>query len=306
MTATVSTRDGQAVPSPATPRIGLALGAGGAGGLAHILMLEVFDELGVKPCHIAGTSAGAVIGALYASGIPATGIREIAADLAIGDSDSLRTILLEKNVFRWARLLEPEIGRGGLISTERLLAALYHQIEATVFEELEIPLSVVATDFWRRQQVVFDRGPFRRAVEGSMAIPGLFTPVHIDDRLLVDGGVVNPVPWDILPRDCDITVAVDVTGTRSRTERLSSLDAVLNTFDIMQTSIVAAKRASSEPDIYVKPALVDIRTLEFYRLDDVVTQARPARETFKRDLAAAIESHERCRKALSGKPSDAG
>ncbi len=284
-------------PSRTAPRIGLALGAGGAGGLAHILMLEVFDELGVKPCHIAGTSAGAVIGALYASGIQAAGIRAIAANLSIADSDSLRTILLEKNVFRWARLLEPEIGRGGLISGQRLIATLYDRIEQTLFEELAIPLSVVATDYWRREQVVFDRGPFRRAVEGSMAIPGLFTPVRIDDRLLVDGGAVNPVPWDVLPRDCDITVAVDVTGTRSRTKRLSSLDAVLNTFDIMQTSIVAAKRRSSEPDIYVKPALVDIRTLEFYRLDDIVTQARPARDAFKRDLAAAIESHEQRREA---------
>ena len=270
------------------PRIGIALGSGGAGGLAHILMLEVFDELGVRPHHVAGTSIGAVIGALYASGIPAARIRQIAADLVVRERDTWREILLEKSVYRWASLLDPELGQGGLVSGESFLVSLYSQIEQERFEELKIPLSVVATDFWRREQVVFDRGPFRPAVEGSAALPGLFTPVRIDDRLLIDGGAVNPVPWDVLPTDCDFTVAVDVTGNRTRSKDVSPLETVFNTFEIMQSSIVAAKRASVEPDIYIEAGIVDIRALEFYRLDEVLEQAAPARDALKRRLGALL------------------
>lgn len=270
------------------PRIGLALGSGGAGGLAHIMMLEVFDELGIRPYHIAGTSIGAIIGAFYASGMPAAQIRELAADLVIEDQDTWRDILFEKNVFSWARMVRPQFRRGGLVSPKAFLTLLYEGIEQRRFEELDIPLSIVATDLWRREPVVYDQGPFRPAVEASAALPGLFTPVELDDRMLVDGGAVNPVPWDVLSGSCDVTIAVDVTGSRTRTDALSPLEAIFNTFIIMQGSIAAAKRAHAEPDIYVEAGISDIRALEFHRLDEICAQAEPARDELKRRLSRLL------------------
>jgi NTE family protein len=272
------------------PRIGLALGSGGAGGLAHILMLEAFDELGIRPHHIAGTSIGAIIGALYASGIPGSRIREIAADLVIRNGDTWQEIFRKReHVFSWARLFRPRMRRGGLVSSEAFLASLFARVEQQRFEDLEIPLSVIATDLWQREPVVYHQGPFRPAVQASAAVPGLFTSVEIDDRVLIDGGAVNPLPWDALPADCDITVAVDVTGSRTRTEDLSPLEAVFNTFIIMQGSIAAAKRVHDEPDIYVESEVSDIRALEFHRLDEIFTQAEPARDQLKRQLSSLID-----------------
>ncbi|MDZ7747796.1 MAG: patatin-like phospholipase family protein [Halofilum sp. (in: g-proteobacteria)] len=273
---------------PAGPRVGVALGAGGAAGLAHIAMLEVLDELGVRPHHVTGASIGAVIGALYASGMPARRIRELAAGLVVSERDTWRDVLLEKSVFRWAALLDPEVGRGGLISGEAFLADLYGQLDARDFEDLPIPLSVVATDFWERAPVVFDQGPFRVAVEASMALPGLFAPVRLDGRVLIDGGAVDPVPWDLLPGDCDLTVAIDVTGRRPRSEELSALEVVFNTFEIMQSSIVAARHEHGPPDVYVAPDIVDIRALEFHRLDEVLAQAAPARDALRQRLGTLL------------------
>lgn len=272
------------------PRIGLALGSGGAGGLAHILMLEVFDELGIRPHHIAGTSIGAIVGAFYASGIPASQIREIAADLVIDDQDTWRDILFEKSVFSWARMVRPQFRRGGLVSSEAFLTFLYERVEQRSFDELEIPLSVVATELWARKPVVLEHGPLRSAVQASAALPGLFTPVEIDDHMLIDGGAVNPVPWDVLPGSCDMTVAVDVTGSRTRTDQLSPLEAVFNTFIIMQGSIATAKRAHAEPDIYIEAGISDIRALEFHRLDEVFAQAEPARDELKRRLSRVLDA----------------
>jgi len=269
-------------------KIGLALGGGGANGLAHIPMLEVLDDLGVRPHHVCGTSIGAVIGALYAAGMSGREIRSLAASLVIRDTDTWRDIFGKKRLAGWTELLDPGFGAGGLVSGKDFLDFLYESIDAKRFEQLTVPLSVVATDFWRRAQLVFDHGEFRPAVEASMALPGLFAPVSVDGRLLVDGGAVNPVPFDVLPAECDLTVAIDVTGQRSPTHALSTFDVVFNTFQIMQQSIVAGKRERSEPDIFVDPSIRDIRALEFYRFDEVMEQARPAAGRLKRQLAERL------------------
>ncbi|MGM0646563.1 MAG: patatin-like phospholipase family protein, partial [Thermodesulfobacteriota bacterium] len=158
---------------PVPPTIGLALGAGGASGLAHIQMLEAFDELGVRPHAIAGSSIGAIMGALYASGRSAREIKAIVSDLMVREKDSWKDIFVNKDIFQWMQFLDPEIGQGGLVSSDAFLSFLFEHISVETFEELAIPLKVVATDFWQREAVVFDRGPLRSAVQGSMALPGL-------------------------------------------------------------------------------------------------------------------------------------
>ncbi len=268
------------------PSIGLALGAGGANGLAHILMLEVFDELGVVPRKITGCSIGAIMGAIYASGKSARDIKEIVNELVVRKHDTWKDVFLRKDLLQWVQFLDPELGQGGFISGDAVSAFLYEQIQMDRFEDLVIPLCMVATDFWERKPVVYDSGPLMSAIQASMALPGLFTPVRRDGRILIDGGAVNPVPYDTLVESCQVTVAVDVTGQRSPKKDLSFLDTIFNTFQIMQHSIVREKYAKHPPDIVITPDIVDVRALDFHRVDTIFKQAKPAKDKLKRELEA--------------------
>jgi NTE family protein len=268
--------------------IGLTLGAGGANGLAHILILEVFDELGLVPHAIAGSSIGSVMGALYASGNTAKEIKEVVDALVVRKNDTWKDVFLRKDLLKWLQFLDPELGRGGFISGDAFLAFLYDYIQVDCFEDLNIPMYVVATDFWDREAVVYDSGPLLSAIQGSMALPGLFTPVRRDGRVLIDGGAVNPVPYDVLPQSCQTTVAVDVSGKRSPKEDLSFLDTIFNTFQIMQHSIVREKYTDYPPDITITPDIVDVRALDFHKADAIFEQARPAKDKLKQELETLL------------------
>lgn len=268
------------------PRIGLALGGGGAKGLAHIPMLEVLDELGLRPQRIAGTSIGAVIGALYASGLSARAIRELVDRLTVTEDENWLESLFSEDVGRWFEFVELRLGNGGLLDSGAFIDYLREQIEAERFEQLAIPLQLVATDFWSREQVVFDSGELMRAIQASIAIPGLFEPVHYAGRVLVDGGLVNPVPYDLLFDECDLVIAVDVLGQRTPSggQGPGYFETTFNTFQIMQSSIMREKRRQRAPDIYLQPAIENIRVLEFYRSAEIYAQAQPEQQRLARLL----------------------
>lgn len=268
--------------------IGLALGAGGANGLAHILMLEVFEELGLRPVQIAGSSIGAIIGSLYASGKSAQEVKEIVRELVGRKKSSWKDFLLNKEILQWIELIDPGLGKGGFISGDAFLAFLFERVQAATFEELETPLAVAATDFWKGEEVVCDSGDLASAIQGSMAIPGLFSPVRRNGRLLIDGGAVNPVPYDLLQDSCAVTVAVDATGQRTPQKDLSLMDAVFNTFKIMQQTIVQGKYKLKPPDIVITPQILDIRALEFYKADSIFEQAYPAKQELREKLEARL------------------
>ena len=135
-------------------KIGLALGGGGARGLAHIPMLEVFDELGIRPHRIAGTSIGAVMGALYASGISGAEIRAGVHSMLKSPDESFRKVLQRKGSFKWLQFLDVEFGHGGLLKGDKFIDFLYEAMRVSRFEDLRIPLNVVATDFYSSEQVV--------------------------------------------------------------------------------------------------------------------------------------------------------
>lgn len=275
----------------ALPRIGIALGGGGAKGLAHIPMLEVLDELGLRPHRIAGCSVGSVIGVLYASGMSGRAIRELVGGLTISEDENWLESLFSENLGRWFDFAELKLGNGGVIDSAGLITFLRERIEAEQFGQLAIPLSVVATDFWSREQVVFDDGELWGAIKASIAIPGLLEPVERDGRVLVDGGLVNPVPYDLLFAECDVVIAVDVLGERSADsgEGPSYFETTFNTFQIMQNSIMREKRRQREPDIYLKPALQDVRVLEFYKADEIYAQAQGERERLQRLLRQRLD-----------------
>ena len=270
-------------------RIGLALGGGGAKGFAHILMLEAFEELGLKPAHVAGTSIGAVVGVAYCAGHDARALRDAIEDMSVLKSDTLQSIG-SKNIFKWLDFVAPHFEPGGVVKSGRFINYLMDMIAVDTFDQLQIPLSVVAADFWKREARVFDAGPLAPAVQASMSIPGVFAPVEIDGAILVDGGGVNPVPFDLLPADCDLTVAIDVTGQRTpgpqHMPKVS--EAVVNMFQIMQKTIIDEKLRRIRPDIYIDMRSEGVGSLDFHRAETVFEQAEPSKDELKRALEARL------------------
>lgn len=273
-------------------KIGIALGAGGAKGIAHIPMLEALDELGVTPHRIAGSSIGAVIGSLYASGLSAQSIKDKAAHLTITKKDTLHSVLSDKKIGKWMEMIDPDFRHSGLLKSESIMTGLYQNVPVSRFEDLDIPLTVVAADFWERSAVVLDSGPVQPAVQASMAIPGVFTPVELGGRVLIDGGSVNPVPFDLLEDSCDLVIAVDINsgGAAKQGSMPGYFDTVFGSLQILQQAIIERELREHQPDIYIKPDLSGFRTLQFHKADDIYRQAQPAKEELKRKLSEKLES----------------
>ena len=272
-------------------KIGLALGGGGARGLAHVPMLEVLDELSIKPDYIAGTSIGAVIGVLYASGMSGLQIRDLIDRLTVSKDESWLSSLFDTSEKHWWSLIEMELGRGGLVKSDAFISFLEKKVGATRFEQLKIPLKVVATDFWKREQIVFENGNLGHAIQASIAIPGLFSPVQHNGRVLVDGGLVNPVPYDLLFDDCELVIGIDVSSTGNPNTGIEPgyLDTLFDTMQIMQTSIIREKLKYRRPDIFIRPGIEDVRVHEFDRADEIYRLARPAANELSRALRKRIK-----------------
>ncbi|MGA9573938.1 MAG: patatin-like phospholipase family protein [Lysobacterales bacterium] len=272
------------------PKVGIALGAGGANGLAHILMLEALDELSIRPHRIAGSSIGAIIGALYAAGMKGAEIRKLVEQFIVSPKEHVVEELLNKDALRWVEFLEIDLGDGGLLSSEDFMSFLDDKLKQETFETLEIPLKIVAADLWGREQIVLQSGALPPAIKASMALPGVFQPVELDGRVLVDGGTVNPVPYDLLTAECDIVIGIDVSGERTKPKTLtpSYFETIFNAVKVMHQAIMTEKLRYKRPAIYLSPHIVDIRALEFYRAQEVFIQAGPAKAELKHQLARII------------------
>ncbi|MGM0677564.1 MAG: patatin-like phospholipase family protein [Pseudomonadota bacterium] len=276
------------------PRIGLALGSGGARGVAHVLVFELLEELGLRPHQIAGTSIGAIMGSLYASSMSASQVRDVMEQLILDDEDNnWFENLFNGSWTHWIDFIEPFGGKGGLLRSKAFVEHLAKATGVNAFEELKIPLKVVATDYWDRSPAVFEAGPLWPAIQASMAMPGLFHPVAHDGRVLVDGGLTNPVPYDLLLDDCDLVIAVNVLGTRQpdddgEMDTPSYFDNSFNTFQIMQFSILQEKLRHRPPDFLVTPKIHGVRVMEFNRYEDILEQSRPAIESLREDLKARL------------------
>ena len=273
-----------------THSVGIALGGGGAKGLAHIAMLEVLDDLGVRPVMITGTSIGAVIGSFYASGMSAADIRRFFDELT-AEPQSLSALFDDKRYLRWLEYIELDIlGRGNILAVDKLLDDLGTQVGVSTFEELDIPLQVVAADFWGRQEVVLDAGPIMPAIAASFALPGVFKPVERAGRILIDGGTVNPVPYDHLNDHCDITIAIDVMGKRSPDDDLypSFTEMLFNSIQIAEKSILQEKMKTKPPTIYIDVEIHGVKVLEFNKARHIYAQAEPFREQLRSELDAYL------------------
>ena len=281
----------RAVTGDRSPRLGLALGGGGARGIAHILMLEVFDELGIKPSYIVGTSIGAIYGAAYAAGLSAEHIRAHTEEILSQRLDLIRQ-LVGARAQPISRLFNFLPVRAGMLDAVAVLDVVLPARMPTEFAELPIPLAVVATDFHAQDAVLLASGKLKPAVAASMALPALFAPVTVDGRSLIDGGLVNPLPFDLLPGDSELSVAIDVSG--GAREQVngdpSALDALFASTQILQRSIVREKLKSVQPDIYIDSTVDHFHMVDFLKFREILKSAAPAKDALKRQLGRIMSA----------------
>ncbi len=258
-------------------KIGLALGGGGARGLCHIQFLKALDALCVKPAVIAGTSMGAIIGAFYAAGV--SGI----------DLDAINQ---EIDLIDFSRMLDFSIlSPKGLVKGKAVMDFIEKKLPVKTFEACGIPLKIVATDFWSRSEIIYDRGLLRPAIRASMSIPGVFEPVIERNTVLIDGQMVNPVPMSLIREECDILIAIDVSGTFSPSKpgaKPGIFDSIMNAFRIMETRIVEHEKEKYKPEIYIRPALNNIYTLDFHKEEEIMSSVASDVEQFKKELSDLI------------------
>jgi NTE family protein len=279
-------------PPERRPRIALALGGGGARGLAHILALEALDELGIRPAVIAGTSIGALYGAAYASGMSGREIRAVTEETLsrrlelIRQMFSARAVPVQKlfNIFPLRSALLDPAAVLDLVLPDRL---------PLDFRDLAIPLRVVATDLGTRDALVIGEGALRPAVAASIAIPVLFAPVVIAGRTLVDGGLVNPLPYDLVKQDADVTIAIDVSGgvvEADLRKQPSAIEVLVSSVHILEKSITREKLKHVQPDVYIDVDVDRFHALEFYRSRDILAAAASVKDAVKRQLGRILES----------------
>lgn len=267
------------------PTIGLALGGGSARGLAHIPVLEVFDELGIKPKVIAGCSIGSLLGAGYAGGLSAKDIRERAELLLSDRMGALKFAFGQKRVNPFDLL-----ALRGLASLhvhgEKLAGLVLPETLPELIEELTIPFKVIATDFDAMEERVIERGPLVKAVGASIAIPGVILGTQYDGHSYVDGCVTNPVPFNHVRDGVDIVVAVDVSGRprEANGKHRSNMEVAVGSLLILFNQVASLRRQISPPDIYVRPAIDSFSGGDFFRIKEVLEQAQPAKDQLKREL----------------------
>jgi NTE family protein len=269
-------------------RIGLALGGGGARGLAHIAVLEAFDEAGVRPAIIAGTSIGALVGAAYASGMPASEIRRYCET-----AFSRRSAILRHIYSRWKGRVW-DIWRPGapaLFKSERIFELALPPGLSKTFEDLRIPFLSVATDFFQQSEYVSSKGALLPAIAASAALPALLSPVSLDGRILIDGGYVNPLPFDLLKPHADFTMAVDVSGSAiaERPNAPRAIAALLGAQQIALRSIVAAKLDICRPDRLLRPDVGRFGALDFRRMGEIMAASAETKALAAGALAALAQ-----------------
>lgn len=261
----------------------LALGGGAAKAFAHIPVLEALDDLGVKPESVSGTSMGSILGGYYASGMSGKEIRTFTVELLTQKGQLLQKLFLNDGR-TWGSLLN--MMRPSIIDPLVLFETLFPDGLAPRFEDLAIPLKVVATDFHRQSEVVLKEGPLLPAIAASSALPMLLTPVQIDGKVLIDGGFVNPTPFDVFGQTEYPVVAVDVTGSdfSSINGLPSGMETWIGSFSITLHSLVAAKLACKQPDLLLEPAIGHFQTMDFFDVEEILAAADPIREDVKRGL----------------------
>jgi NTE family protein len=271
--------------------VALALGGGGARGLAHIVVAEALDEMGVKPIAIAGTSIGAIIGAGYASGMSGREMRRYAIHVAHNRTDVMRR-MMRARAGKLRHLFGGGLGDATRLDAELLCEQFLPDSLPEEFSRLGIPLTVIASDLYLRREVVFSKGPLRRALAASISLPTIMRPVEVDGQVLVDGGATNPLPFEHLRGRADVVVAVDISGPISADRRdvPNALECLYATVLVMTNSIISEKLRHGAPDLLLQPKVGSFRALGFLQASAILRAADPVKAEFKEKLARLLEA----------------
>ncbi len=312
------------------PIMGLALGGGGARGFAHIGILQVLQEAGITAGAVAGTSIGALIGAGYAAG-SLERLAEAARSIRLRDIP---------------KLLSPSWSLSGVFSGSNAIEWLSSLIEVERIEALSMPYAAIATDINTGARVVIKRGTLSTAVRASISIPGIFTPIPRGRRMLVDGGIVDPLPVDAARGlGAGFVIAVDLFSddatvdplplekpnsaleptlgylrrllpaesqprTRRKRHIPNALEVIERTLVISQHELTQARLKSHPPDFLLNPPVGEIGVLDFHRGEEGIELGRESARKHLPELRAALEEHERrhhgWRRWLCGRDSQYG
>ncbi|WP_353662654.1 patatin-like phospholipase family protein [Hydrogenimonas sp. SS33] len=283
-------------------KISLVLGSGGARGYAHIGVIEELLRQGYDIVSISGASMGALIGGLY----------------ACGSLEAYKRWVLGLDAFDVATLLDISFARGGIIEGEKVFDKLSEMIGERKIEELPIKFTAVATDILRKKEVWFQQGDLLEAVRASIAIPSVFTPVHREGMVLVDGGALNPLPVAPTQSDMtDMTVAVNLYGEgpkpeveveekeakrkksiesmvrglfeeRKENTKFTMFDVLDKTFDTMQDALTRYRIGGYPPDLMIDISMHVCSTFDFHKAAEVIKAGRrAAREALNRNKERA-------------------
>ncbi len=251
------------------PKINLALGGGGARGFAHIGVLQIFKEAGIKISGMVGTSMGALVGSTYAAGTDLYYLGQLVEYL------------------RWEDLIDLRIPSLGLIDGEKVKAVIDLLTKKKCFEDLPIPFWVIATDLYTGDEVIFKSGLLAPAVRASISIPGVFHPVEFKGKILVDGAVVAGVPVSIAKQmEGDITIAVNVGFNHTQHQVNNIFDVMSKVMDIMGNRL--DEQQTKLADLTITPQLGNIGTMHFQRAKECVNIGRNAAENILPELLNKI------------------
>lgn len=289
-------------------KLGIALGGGGAKGLAHIGILEVLEEAGISVDVVAGTSIGALVGVVYCS----------------GKLTQLKSRLLDLKLAELPILLSPTWSKGGLFSAKNAFEELFSEfLSGETFEQLTKPFAAVSTNLTTGAPHTFSSGDLRSAVRSSMSIPALFTPVVINGEIFVDGGTVDPVPVEAaISLGATQVIAVDLFGNREKgtisggaelslgpigsavsyfrslgskffggveSENLPNmLEILIDTFAISQKNITALRLKAAPPLFTISPPVSEVNMLDFHRAEPVIQLGRESAERALPQLKLAL------------------
>lgn len=268
-----------------TPTVAVAFGGGGARGLAHIHVIEALDEMGITPVAITGSSIGAIMGAGMAAGMRGAEIRDF----------TLSTVGRPREVMNRIWSMRPtrfsDVGfRIGQYNLERILKAFLPDLLPADFSELKIPLHVTATDFYGSSELLIGDGDLFQALAASAAIPAIFMPVRINGRVMIDGGIFNPVPFEYLLDKADIVIGIDVVGWPSGDQEAipTRIDSLFGASQLMMQSIIAMKLKVHRPHIFLAPEVGRFKVLDFMKAAEVLDTSAAVKDDVKRLLDAEI------------------
>ncbi len=267
--------------SVAGRRLGLALSGGATRGFAHIGVLQAFEENSIRPDYISGTSIGAFAAALYAFGLSLAEIRSLAQGMTPVNVSKLK------------------LSRYALFSNEELARLIQSRIGKARIEDALIPLAIIAADIGRGEKVVLRQGEVAPAVMASNAVPGIYRPVIIDGRMLVDGGIMEDVPISPLrPMGADTVVAVNLSADRRYRQPEDIIDVLLNAFDLALDDDTTAQVKAA--DILIEPQLSHFRRMDVTQIDALIAEGHRAAAASIDKIRAALQLPE----VVQGIPAD--